>query len=134
MHVLILLALFLAAPLRAQTVCSEQQTWRSEPVAKDTYGCRFMGRTLSSATAEVEVRKANATDSTPTTMVTAGPTVSGDTVSLTIYPDQGCGSSGCRSGNEYQVRIKATDASGNTPTCNACLVVRKQVLRAPETR
>lgn len=127
-------ALLLAAPAAAQ-VCTREQTWTMEPVARDTYAVRFLGRSLSGASVNLILRKKVTADATPNAMIVAGPSISGDTVTVALSPNQGCeGGTSCRAGNEYQIRVQATDAEENTPTANVCLVVETQTLRTGGTR
>lgn len=119
----------IVAPAAGQN-CTREQTWTTEPQARDTYAVRFLGRTLTAGSVEIILRKRVTADASPLGMLVAGPTIVGDTVSVALAPNTGC-SVGvqCRAGNEYQIRFQATDSEGNTPTANACFVVAAQALR-----
>ncbi len=98
-----------------------------EPVATETFACIFDGRTLSSMAVgfpEVTLIRKAQTDASPSAIVTASG-VSGSRATVTIAPDTGCGASGCRTGNIYQVRMMVVDSAGNEPTCNFRLDVDK---------
>lgn len=112
----------------AQVSGSTVHTWSIEPASRDTYTVRFTGRTLSSAgTPTVTLRKAAQADGTPAQMiVTTG--VNGSDLQLVIAPDTGCGSTGCRAGNVYQLRVQPTDSNGNQPTAVARINVRWQTV------
>jgi len=115
----------------AQETCTPERTWTFNPAEKDVVGFQFVGRTVSSvASATATVMRRTTADASPSALITAA-SASGDTVSLTIYPDQGCGASGCRAGNTYQINVQATDSATNTPMGFACLIVRKTILREP---
>lgn len=126
------LAVFiLAPPVWAQPVPPPSGTTNlvvMEPVETDTIGCRFNSWTLTAAgTATVsKIGIPAQADSTPSAIITAGPTMSGNTVTVTLAPDTGCGATGCRNGNSYQVRLQPT-AGADHPTCNFRLDVRKVV-------
>jgi len=98
-----------------------------EPVEVDLFTCRFPGRTLSSCTVTATLRNTKFADATPENMV-GTPAVSGSDCNFTLTPDGGCGSSGCRAGNTYQIKCHAIDSNGGKPTKNIRLDVQKIVL------
>lgn len=145
MRTFLILAL-LASPASAQwwlgngnttagtDACTRENTWTIEPEQVDSFTFQFQGRTLQvSPTPVVSTRliKTVQSDASPSAIVTGGPSVSGSNVSVKLYPDQGCGSAGCRSGNWYQVDVRPTDDATNEPTLSACLYVRPVTL-APQ--
>jgi len=116
------------------TACVRDNTWTFEPAQVDTATYLFEGRTLAaSPTPVVTVAVINEAqdDASPSAMVTAGPSVSGSSVTIQLTPDQGCGTAGCRAGNWYQVKVQPTDTLGNKPTHSACVWI-KPVLLAPQ--
>lgn len=124
--------LLLCGTAVAQTACDPSTTWTLEPSAKDTLTVEFTGRTLAGSptpTIEIVLRKAKVADASPSAMKVGGPTVSGNTVSIQMYPDQGCAAVGCRKGNDYQIRFKPTDADANQPTGSNCFNVREEYLK-----
>ncbi|MGD9648624.1 MAG: hypothetical protein AB7U73_23135 [Pirellulales bacterium] len=101
-----------------------------EPVEIDTIACRFLSWTLTGAgTATVTVIGPPAqTDSTPANLIIAGPTLSSNQISVQLSPDNGCGATGCRNGNSYQVKLKPA-AGTDAPTCNFRVDVKKVAFR-----
>lgn len=100
-----------------------------EPAATDTTGCSWE-RTIVSGEV-LSVRLANIpphADGSPAAIITAGPTGTANLLLVTIAPDTGCGSSGCRLGNDYLVKLRATDSAGNHPICNVIVQVRQEVM------
>lgn len=101
-----------------------------EPVEIDTIGCRFNSWTLTAAgTVTVALIGIPAqSDSTPSAIVTAGPSLSDNIVTVQLTPAYGCGggTTDCRNGNSYQIRLQPT-AGADKPTCNFRLDVRKVV-------
>lgn len=125
------LVLLWPAVVQAQQACTPDHTWTFDPAEKDNVGFQFVGRTLSNVvSATASVIKRTAADANPTGLITAS-SVSGDTLSLTVAPDTGCGVAGCRAGNVYQISVQATDSATMTPMGFACLVVHKTALRVP---
>lgn len=104
--------------------CTETNTWAIDPRSADLFGFQFLGRALEAdpaPTVTVALRKTVTADASPAAIVTAGPTVSGDTVTLRLAPSS-------RSGNWYQIDVIPTDSVGNTPLGSACLFVRPSTL------
>lgn len=99
-----------------------------EPIAQDTYTVLFEGRTLSSVAITVSLRKKKQADATPSAIVTNS-SVSGSNASFTLAPDTGCGATGCRAGNIYQLKIQPTETGGNKPTANILVEVDTVYLR-----
>jgi hypothetical protein len=96
----------------------------------DTIGCIFESWTLTgagSATVRLIAHPGHA-DASPSAIVTAGPVVSGNTVTVRIAPDEGCGASGCRAGNDYQIDLQPV-AGSDSPICTIRVPVRAQVLQ-----
>lgn len=101
-----------------------------DPAEIDTIGCDFEDWTLTGA-GSVSVRlipPARRSDASPSSIVVAGPTLSGNRVSARINPDQGCGATGCRTGNSYQITFTAAEGS-NTPKCHRRVDVRQEVFQ-----
>jgi len=123
--VALVLSLF-TVPVLAQ---SPEVVVTMEPVEVDTIACRFLSWTLTAAgTATASLRGSPAqADASPGDIITAGPTLSGSDVSITLTPDQGCGATGCRGGNWYQIKISPT-GTGVAPTCNFLLHVEERYL------
>lgn len=104
--------------------CTEANTWTLDPRSADLFGFQFVGRILESSpapTVAVSLRKTVTADASPAAIVTSGPTVSGDTVSLRLAPSS-------RAGNWYQIDVIPTDIVGNTPLGSACLFVQPSTL------
>lgn len=122
-------ALVWVMPLHAQQACTPERTWTFDPQETDNIGFKFVGRTLASVTSvtATNMRVAQA-DASPTSIIRAS-SVSGDTLTITVYPDYGCGAAGCRAGNMYQINAQVTDSNSLTPAGFACLNVRKTILR-----
>ena len=103
-----------------------------QPAEVDTFSCRFLGRTLSSAgSATVTLRKTKQADASPSGLLSSGPTIVGTTdLKVVVSPDNGCGTAGCRAGNEYEIALLPTDSNSNKPACNLYVIVqRKHLLR-----
>jgi hypothetical protein len=129
---LLLLALLwlLAAPAFAQPSapsppwCKPTETWTFDAAEKDSVGFQFKTRTLASVHSVTLVARIVAqADASPTSIATAS-SVSGDTLSITLVPDTGCGTAGCRAGNQYWIVAQPQDSAGNQPIGIGCLVVR----------
>lgn len=100
-----------------------------ESTERDTFSCRWE-RMMTAGTATVTVMGIPAqADASPGGLVAVAASASGNLVSVTLYPDGGCGVASCRNGNNYQVKLKGTDSDGNTPTCNFQVKVRDVVLQ-----
>lgn len=107
--------------------CGPDNTWVINPDQVDSFTVQFQGRTINATpTPVVSVRlvKPVQADASPSQIVTAGPSVSGSSVTVKLNPDNGCGTAGCRTGNAYQLDVRPTDSNGNEPTAAACLIVR----------
>jgi hypothetical protein len=106
-----------------------------QPAVKDTYSLSFVGRTISLAnkgTATAALRGIpKQADASPTAIITNHSADGTSAVSITINPDYGCGTAGCRAGNVYEIILQPTDADGNTPIGNLLVIVQKKVLSAP---
>lgn len=131
------LGLGLIGEAAAQPVaCSPQRTLRiarDQPWVQPTdvrkFVVRFHGETLSTTgTPTVTLRRKAQADASPSALVTAS-AVSGTDYTITIAPDTGCGASGCRAGNEYQIDLNPTNSDSETLVTSLCLRVRKTVLR-----
>jgi len=124
---LIVLAVLSSSAAAAQNVpCTDQNTFGPlQPAERDTVALRW-DRTLTTATATLTLRSMAKPDSTPNAMIVAGPTASGDHVNVTLLPDNGCGTPGCRNGNVYQLSVQATDTNGNLPIGDVCVSVKKK--------
>lgn len=130
--------LLAAAPAHAQwwlgggstsgtEACTRENTWTVEPRQVDTYTFQFDGRTINATptpVVAVSTIKQVQADATPGQIITAGPAVAGSQVTVTINPDNGCGTAGCRSGNWYQLDLTPTDSNANEPTAAACIYVK----------
>lgn len=128
---ILLLAVVVALPLVARAappvVQDADGVIELEPTEVDTVTCTFSGRTLTDkGTATAALRKKTAADASPSSVITAH-TSSGSTVSITLNPDNGCGTSGCRAGNTYQIVLQPVEGS-NKPICNLYLIVRRKYL------
>lgn len=107
--------------------CQRENTWVVNPDQVDSFTVQFQGRTLNATptpVVAVSAIKSVQADATPGQIVTAGPSVSGSSVTVKLNPDNGCGSPGCRIGNVYQIDVRPTDSAGNEPTAAGCVVVR----------
>jgi hypothetical protein len=114
------LCLLLAVSGDAQQITG----WTVEPASEDNYIFRFVGRTLSSAgTPTVTAQYTTAADATPSAIL-GGTSVSGTDLIVRLKPDFGCGTSGCRNGNVYIIRVQPTDSDGNKPTATARFAVK----------
>lgn len=83
----------------------------------DTIGCEFESWTITGAgTATVRLIAPPGSDSAPSAIVVAGPTASGNRVSVRLSPTQGCATAGCRAGKSYQVTIRP-EAGSDRPVC-----------------
>ena len=90
----------------------------------DTIGCQFESWTITAAgTASVRLISPPGSDASPSALVVAGPTASGNTVSVRLSPTQGCGTAGCRAGKSYQVTIRP-EAGSDRPVCTFRVDVR----------
>ena len=104
----------------------------TEPAERWTYRCEYPSVKTGNTCALVDVYTLveKKTDATPTGIVIDATTKLDDThCAVTVAPDTGCGASGCRSTNKYQVITKANMADGDVLYCNARLDVRKVVYR-----
>lgn len=100
-----------------------------EPAATDTIGCSWERSILSGTVLSVRLANVPAhADGSPAGIITAGPTGSANLLLVTIAPDTGCGTSGCRVGNDYLVKLRALDSNGNRPICNLIVQVRQEVM------
>lgn len=101
-----------------------------EPAATDTIGCAWE-RIITDPGVVLSVSLINVpahADASPASIIIAGPTGAASHLSVTIAPDTGCGTSGCRVGNDYRIKLRATDSDGNHPICNLVVKVRQEVL------
>lgn len=123
-----LLSLFAAAPAWAQPSPGDEVLVEMEPLSIDTITVRFQGRTLAAINnVNVHARTLKNADVAPSAIKVAT-AYSGSDVLITLNPDAGCGTSGCRAGNLYQIRVQAQDSSGNRPTFNFLVKVKWQYL------
>lgn len=127
----ITLLVMLAATATAQplpVVSGANGVIKLQPTEVDTFTCD-LGITLTGkGTATAALRKTKQSDASPNALLTAHALASPATgVSITIDPDAGCGTSGCRAGNEYEIVLQPTDGT-NEPICNLYLIVEKKYL------
>lgn len=126
--------LTMIAAILLATACFAQQPTGDpvsiQPNETDTIGCAFDSWTITGGgTFAVRlIGKAAHADASPAAIVTAGPTASGNNVSVQIAPDTGCGSPGCRNGNSYQITLQPV-AGSDAPICDRRVDVRKVVLQ-----
>jgi hypothetical protein len=111
----------------------DARTIRIDPTEVDTYTIRWEGRVLSATPGDHTITitpsgPLKQADASPNAIKTAH-AVSGSDLTITLSPNAGCGSSGCRAGNTYQVRIQVTDSAGNRPVYDLLLKVQKAVLQ-----
>jgi hypothetical protein len=99
--------------------------WVLQPNEKETLGCSFPGRTVSTATASVTKISGPQTDGNPAALITNGPQVTTPNVDFTVDPGT------TRNGNNYVVTITATDNDGNKPRCDVVILVRAKVFEIP---
>ena len=124
------LAISAALPAWAQPVDPGSARTRTlEPNAVDTFTIRFIGRTLTAVDSVTVSNRGHQTipDTVPNAIKTAM-SFSGSDVLVTLAPDTGCGTAGCRAGNWYQIAVRASDSTGNKPTFNFLLGVQREVL------
>lgn len=118
-----LAALLLAAPASAQPALTPHVVTMA-PNAILSPDCAFASWTLTAAgTATVtQIVKAR-TDASPSAIIVAGPTRTGNTIAVQISPDEGCGT-GCRNGNSYLITLRP-EAGTDRPVCVIRVDVRK---------
>lgn len=125
-----LLLVLLAAPAWAQPapLTETPNVVTMAPNAILTPDCEFASWSLTAAgTATVTLIGPPArADASPSAIVVAGPTRTGNTIAVQISPDQGCGAAGCRNGNSYLVTLRA-EAGSDRPVCVFRVNVRKVV-------
>lgn len=118
--------LAIAALLWALPAGAFDTRWDLEPIERQSRGCRFVGRTVTDYQYEVAVTEG--TDAAASAIVVAGSHPGGD-VNITVEPNTGCATRGCRAGNVYQVRIAATLDDGQVLTCNWLVVPAWRTLK-----
>lgn len=101
-----------------------------EPTEIDTIGCRFNSWTMTGAgTATVTLIGPPARpDASPSAIIVGAPTLAANVIAVQLNPDFGCGTSGCRNGNSYQIKLRGV-AGTDYPTCNFRVNVRKVVFQ-----
>lgn len=129
---LLLGMLALPGAVAAQPVHPGERILILQPESTDTQPVWFLGRTGCSITAvTITLRKpAKQADASPSSILIAQ-SVSGCNVALQFKPDQGCGATGCRAGNFYQVDVQVTDGDSNKPIGSFLVGVKKEVLQVP---
>jgi len=101
-----------------------------DPVEIDSFGCRFVARSLVDTGSQpanwITVTETGTprNDGAPSAILTASST-SGTDAAFTLSPDQGCAVSGCRTGKSYEIRIRPLDSDGNRPLCVVGLHVQR---------
>lgn len=115
----ILAALVFAAAAHAAQPTGEDVLVLMQTNEVHTVACRYpASQTVSSCSTSVIARVLKAADATPSGLVTTT-AVSGTTdCNVTVSPDNGCGTAGCRAGNVYQVQTTATMSSGTKLNCD----------------
>lgn len=125
----LLVALLLAAPAWAQPgpPATTPNVVRMAPDAILSPDCEFASWTLTAAgAATVTLVTTARADASPSSIIVAGPTRSGNTISVRISPDEGCGTAGCRTGNSYLIALRP-EAGSDRPVCYLRVDVRRTV-------
>ena len=118
------IALFLVVYSAGVAIAGDE--FSLEPMAKDTYGVLWVGRSIASCTQPGCITCAqiagSVTDNNPTGMVGAISVANSNgsgLVSFVINPTN------ARKGSKYQCRMQPTDADGNQPTKNLKFTIEK---------